>query len=148
MTLTSPNEKLMRVAGIVRRYCHFLLWRGEFCFHVVGNFEPKKITPNCNALQNRLFLTFESLTLHLFFLDSVKQCYLQTKKHAVTSSERAHSITWYKQKSRRNRWASKQVSRRYMYNKQWNVTVCFRFNKTNHTFSLFSKRYINCKHLF
>ena len=64
--------------------------------------------------QNRLFLTLESLTLHLFFLDSVKQCYLQTKKHAVTSSERAHSITWYKQKRRRNRWASKQVSRRYM----------------------------------
>ena len=24
--------------------------------------------------RNRLFLTFESLTLHLFFLDSVKQC--------------------------------------------------------------------------
>ena len=36
------------------------------------------------------------------------------KKHAVTSSERAHSITWYKQKRRRNRWASKQVSWRYM----------------------------------
>jgi len=65
--------------------------------------------------QNRLFHTFESLTLHLFFLDSVKQCYLQTKKHAVTTSERAHSITWYKPKRRRNRWASKQVSRRYRY---------------------------------
>jgi len=34
------------------------------------------------------------------------------RKHAVTSSERAYSITWYKQKWRRNRWASKQVSRR------------------------------------
>jgi len=33
-----------------------------------------------------------------------------TKQHAVTSSERADSITWYKQKRRRNRWASKQVS--------------------------------------
>jgi len=32
----------------------------------------------------------------------------------VTSSERVHSITWYKQKRRRNRWASKQVSRRYI----------------------------------
>jgi len=64
--------------------------------------------------QNRLFLTFDSLTLQLFFLDSVKQCYLQTQKHAVTSSERAHSIAWYKQKRCRNRWASKQVSRRYM----------------------------------
>jgi len=30
----------------------------------------------------------------------------------VTSSESAHNITWYKQKRRRNRWASKQVSRR------------------------------------
>jgi len=53
--------------------------------------------------QNRLFLTFESLTIHLFFLDSVKQCYLQKQQHAVTSSERAHSITWYKQNRRRNR---------------------------------------------
>ena len=50
MTLTSPNEKWMRVADIVRRFCHFLLWRGELCFDVVGNFKPKKITPNCNAL--------------------------------------------------------------------------------------------------
>ena len=23
---------------IVRHFCHFLLWRGEFCFDVVGNF--------------------------------------------------------------------------------------------------------------
>ena len=76
-----------------------------------GYFELKKMTPNCNALAKSL--TFESLTIHLFFLDSVKQCYLQTKKHAVTSSERAHRITWYKQIRRRNRWASKQVSRRY-----------------------------------
>ena len=97
-----------------KTFCHFLLWRGAFCFDVVGNFELKKMTPNCNALANWLFLTFESLTIHLFFLDSVKKCYLQTKKHAVTSSERAHSITWYKQKRRRNRWASKQVSRRYI----------------------------------
>jgi len=50
MTTMSPNEKYTRVADIVRRFCHFLLWRGEFCFNVVGNFEPKKMTPNCNAL--------------------------------------------------------------------------------------------------
>ena len=72
MTLTSPNEKWMRVADIVRHFCHFLLWRGEFCFDIEGNFEFW-ITPNW---QNWLFLTFESLTLHLFFLDSVIQCYL------------------------------------------------------------------------
>ena len=64
---------------------------------------------------NRLFLTLESHTLHLLFLDSVKQCYLQTKNHTVTSSERAHSITWYKQNRCWNRWASKQVSRRYRF---------------------------------
>ena len=81
MTLTSPNKKWMRFADIVRRFYHFLLWRGNFCFDVVGNFELRKI------------------------LDSVKQWYLQTKKHAATSSERAHNITWYKQKRRRNRWA-------------------------------------------
>jgi len=50
MSLTSPNEKWMRVADILRRFCLFLLWRGEFCFDVVGNFETKNITPNCNAL--------------------------------------------------------------------------------------------------
>ena len=55
MTLTSPNETWIRFADIiiktsVRRFCHFLLWGGEFCFDIVGNFEPKKITPNCNAL--------------------------------------------------------------------------------------------------
>ena len=50
MTLSSPNEKWMRVADMVRRFCHFLSWWGEFCFNVVGNFEPKKITPNWNAL--------------------------------------------------------------------------------------------------
>ena len=62
--------------------------KGRICLDVVGNFEPKKMTRNCNALAK--FLTFESPTIHWFFLDSVKQCYLQTKKHAVTSSERAH----------------------------------------------------------
>jgi len=50
MSLISPNEKWMRFADIVRRFCHFLLWRGEFSFDVVGNFEHKKITSNCNAL--------------------------------------------------------------------------------------------------
>ena len=44
------NEKWNSVADIVRRFCHFLLWRGEFCFDEVGYFELKKITPNCNAL--------------------------------------------------------------------------------------------------
>ena len=50
MTLASPNEKWIRVADIVRQFCHFLLWRREFCFNVVGNFELKKLTPNCNVL--------------------------------------------------------------------------------------------------
>ena len=50
----------------------------------------RKLLQTAMHWQNQLFLTFESLSLHLFFLDSVKQCYLQTKKHA---SERVHSIT-------------------------------------------------------
>ena len=54
MTLASPNEKCMRVTDIVRRFCHFLLWRREFCFDVVGNFELKKMTLNCNALANSI----------------------------------------------------------------------------------------------
>ena len=33
-----------------KTFCHFLLWRREFCFDVVCNFELKKMTPNCNAL--------------------------------------------------------------------------------------------------
>ena len=33
-----------------KTFCHFLLWRREFCFDVVGNFELKKMTPNCIAL--------------------------------------------------------------------------------------------------
>jgi len=42
----------------------------------------------------------------------------------VTSSERAHMITWYKQKRRRNRWASKQVSRRYIDVIWWLIYFC------------------------
>ena len=82
MTLTSSNEKWMRVADIVRRFCNFLLWRREFCFDVVGNFELKKMTPNCNALAKSIISYLWVSYYTFFFLDSVKQCYLQTKKHA------------------------------------------------------------------
>ena len=113
ITLTSPNEKWMKVAGIVRRFCHFLLWRGEFCFVVVGNFEPKKITPNCNALAKSIIsYLWVSYYTFVFSWQCKKMLFTNKKKHSVTSLERAHSITWYKQKRRRNRWASKQVSRR------------------------------------
>ena len=91
----------MRVADIVRRFFHFLLWRGYF--------EPKKITSNCNALAKSTISYPWVSFFTLFFLDVVKQCSLQKQTNAVTSSERAHSITWYKQKRRRNRWASKQA---------------------------------------
>ena len=47
MTVRSPIW--MRAADTVRGFYHLLPWRGEFYFNV-GNFEPKKITPNCNAL--------------------------------------------------------------------------------------------------
>ena len=42
--------------------------------------------------QHRLFLTFESPTLHLFFSLQCKTMLFTNKKHEVTSSERAHSI--------------------------------------------------------
>jgi len=40
----------MRVVEIVRRFCHFLLCRGEVYVDLVGDFDPKKMTPNFNAL--------------------------------------------------------------------------------------------------
>ena len=61
MTVTSPK----RAADTVRRFHHSLLRRGEFYLDVVGNFEPKKITPSAMHWQNRLFLT---LPLSLFLL--------------------------------------------------------------------------------
>jgi len=66
MTVTSPK----RAADTVRRFYHSFLRRGEFYFDVVGNFEPKKITPNCNALAKSIisYLTFESLPFNLIFL--------------------------------------------------------------------------------
>jgi len=106
MTLTSPNEQWMRVADIVRRFCHFLLWRGEFCFDVVGNFEHKKITPNYNALAKSI-ISYLWVSYFTFVFSWQCKTMLLTKKHAVTSSERAHSITWYKQKRRRNRCSVK-----------------------------------------
>ena len=50
MTVTSPNETWIRVVDTVRRFCHFLLWRGEVYVDLMGNFDPKKMTPNFNAL--------------------------------------------------------------------------------------------------
>ena len=50
MTVTSPNQKWMRVVDTVRCFCHFLLWREEVNVDLVGNFDPKKMTPNFNAL--------------------------------------------------------------------------------------------------
>ena len=76
------------------------------------------------------------------FVYSVKRCYLQTKTHAVTSSERAHSITWYKQKRRRNRWAS------YMLISAMNIYIILfsagqhivsNSSRMHHLSSLFSK---------
>ena len=112
MTLTSPNEKWMRVADIVGRFCHFLLWRREFCFDVVGNFELKKMTPNCNVLA-KLIISYLWVSYFTFvFSRQCKTMLFTNKKTCSDVIERAHSITWYKQKRRRNRWASKQVSRR------------------------------------
>ena len=137
MTLTSPNEKRIRVADIVRRFCHFLLWRGEFCFDVVGHFQPKKITPNCNALAKSI-ISYLWVSYYTFvFSWQCKTMLFTHKKHAVTSSECAHSITWYKQKRRRNRWASKQVSRLYVYGQRQVIvdflSINFELKKNIHT---------------
>ena len=111
MTLASPNEKWMRVADIVRRFCPFLLWRREFCFDVVGNFGLKNMTPNCNALAKSI-ISYLWVSYYTFvFSWKCKTMLFTNKKHAVTSSDRAHNITWYNQIRRRNRWATKQVSR-------------------------------------
>ena len=98
MTVTSPKLTWMRVADTVRRFYNLLLWRGEFYFDVVGNFEPTKIIPNCNALAKSIISYLGVSYFPFNFLDSELPCYLQTKKHAMTSLERAHCITWYKQK--------------------------------------------------
>ena len=65
ITLASPNEKWMRVADIVIRFCYFLLWRREFCFDVVGNFELKKMTPNYNALA-KLIISYLWVSYYTF----------------------------------------------------------------------------------
>ena len=106
-----------------------------------GNFELKKMTPNCNALANSIISYLWVSYFTFVFLDSVKQCYLQTKKHTVTSSERAHSITWYKQKRRRNRWASNQVSRRYTIKQHWHFKTSL--NQINVTFQPWLYAYNN-----
>jgi len=64
----------MRVADIVRRVCHFLLERGAFYFDGVGNFEPKKITRNYNALAKSIISYLSVSYFPFIFLDSVKPC--------------------------------------------------------------------------
>jgi len=73
------------------------------------------MTPNWNALAKSI-ISYLWVSYYTFvFSLQCKTMLFTNKKHAVTSSERAHSITWYTQKRRRNRWASKQVSRRWCY---------------------------------
>jgi len=59
----------------------------------VGNFDPKKMTPNLNALAKSIisYLVVSYFTF-VFFL-TVYNCHLQAKMHTMTSLERAHSIT-------------------------------------------------------
>ena len=97
MPVTSPNQNWMRVADTVKRFCHLFLWRGEFYFDMVGNFEENYPKLQCIGKID-YFLPWSLLLSIYFFLDSVKLCYLQTKKHAVTSLDNAHSITWYNKK--------------------------------------------------
>ena len=79
MTLTSPNEKWMRFADIVRCFCHFLLWRGTFCFDVVGNVELKKMTPNCNDLAKSI-ISYLWVSYFIFFSWQCKTMLFTNKK--------------------------------------------------------------------
>ena len=59
MTLTSANKnEFIRLVATIRRFWLFLLWSREFPFNVVGNFEPKKITSNFNALAKSIIIHY------------------------------------------------------------------------------------------
>ena len=83
MTLKSPNENWMRVADTVRGFCNFLLWRGEFCFDVVGKFELKKITPNCNALAKSI-ISYPSVSYFTFVFSWQCKTMIFTNKNACS----------------------------------------------------------------
>ena len=91
MTLASPNEKWMRVANIVRRFCHFLLWRRDFFFDVVGNFELKKMTPNCNALAKSI-ISYLWVSYYTFVFSSQCKTMLFTKNNNMQWRNRSVRI--------------------------------------------------------
>ena len=77
MNLTSPNEKWMRLADIVRSFCHFLLWKKEYftlMWWVI--LILRKLLQTSMHWQNRSFLTLESLTFHCFFRNSVTMLFI------------------------------------------------------------------------
>ena len=92
-----------------KTFYHFLLWRREFCFEVMGNFELKKMTPNCNALA-KLIISYlwvsyyrrdTRFDAHLFCLYHVMQCtrsydvtawFFVCKKHCFTLSRKNKCI--------------------------------------------------------
>ena len=96
MTVTSPIQKWMKVADIVRRLVIFMYEKENFTLMWSGILSLRKLLQSAMHWQNGLFLTLESLTFQLLF--HLLLCYLQAKIHAVTSLEGAHGITWYKQK--------------------------------------------------
>ena len=53
---------------IVRRFCHFLYKGENFTLMVWAILSLRKLLQTAMHCQNRLFLTFESLTFHLFLL--------------------------------------------------------------------------------
>jgi len=62
----------------------------------------RKLLQTAMHWQNWLFLTPDSLTFHLFFLDSVLLCFLQTRTACSDIiGVCTKSITWYKQKRHR-----------------------------------------------
>ena len=73
MTLTSSNEKWMRVADIVRRFFTLMVW-------VILSL--RKLLQTAMHWQNRLFLTLQSLNLLsvCFFLAVINHVINKTKK--------------------------------------------------------------------
>ena len=141
MTLTSPNEKWMRFADIVRRFCHFLLWRGEFCFDVVGNFGPKKMTPNCNALAKSI-MSYLWVSYLTFVFSWQCKTMLFTKNNNIQWRHRNVRIGLRdinKKGVEIARWASKQVSRDSFVNLIIKYVLTVRIECTHSTKQAMSK---------
>ena len=127
----SPKQKWMRVADTIRRPVIFFYEKENFTLMWSVILSLRKLLQSAMHWQNRLFLTLESLTLHLFFLSMYyyviyKQKCMQWRRWSARMALRDIN-----KKRRRNRWASKQVSWRYISLKINKKCIFFSI-QTNH----------------